>query len=337
MFGVNRRFSPKGFSNSGGGGGNGGQEPTAELAEQLLAHQQAMEKKRLKHLHRQFSNELQNLESEILQASMNKLRREAAERSADVSEMSDGYLSPLDDSESISSDVFGMPESKRLMPRVDENREMPNFRPSTTRAKPVTRRSISRELFDANSAQQPQQQQLQHAQPQMRKTSGARPVTRRSISRELYDVNFAPSSAQSHHHNRMAEMEAQMRQHMRSREQNLARDFDQFCMDSAAVLGDRFMPPPRQSLTSQGRSLTQNEFQRFPGHSSGSLRRAGVAEDIGSYIPIPTRGQDAFGGGMRGGGPLPSSLDERSRGDWRRISVPERGKDFKSLPRKYNR
>ena len=35
--------------------------------------------------------------------------------------------------------------------------------------------------------------------------------------------------------------------------------------------------------------------------------------------------------------PLGSRLGERGRSDWRRISVPERGKDFKSLPRKYNR
>ena len=35
--------------------------------------------------------------------------------------------------------------------------------------------------------------------------------------------------------------------------------------------------------------------------------------------------------------PLGPRLGERGRSDWRRISVPERGKDFKSLPRKYNR
>ena len=35
--------------------------------------------------------------------------------------------------------------------------------------------------------------------------------------------------------------------------------------------------------------------------------------------------------------PVGPRLGERGRSDWRRISVPERGKDFKSLPRKYNR
>ena len=84
-----------------------------------------MEKKRLKHLHRQFSNELQNLEAEILHSKR--------QREFDGSEISDGYLSPLEDTESISSEVFGMPDEvvrgqgKRLMPRVDENREMASF------------------------------------------------------------------------------------------------------------------------------------------------------------------------------------------------------------------
>jgi len=35
--------------------------------------------------------------------------------------------------------------------------------------------------------------------------------------------------------------------------------------------------------------------------------------------------------------PYGGSLKDRKREDWRRISVPERGKDFNSLPRKYNR
>jgi hypothetical protein len=42
-------------------------------------------------------------------------------------------------------------------------------------------------------------------------------------------------------------------------------------------------------------------------------------------------------GGAAMGGRATPTLDERARSDWRRISVPERGKDFKSLPRKYNR
>ena len=210
----------------------------------------------------------------------------------------------------------------------------------------MTRRSISRELFDPSIQQQlyqqQQQQQQQAQQPQPRKTS-ARPVTRRSISRELYDVNFTPGPSPASMHSRarqeMAEMEAQMRNQMMRNNNNFTRDFDQFCMDSASILGqDRFargpsygreqlrQPPP---LSSQGRSMTSNEFQRFqPSLPSASLRRAA---DDGAYgIARPM---------MRGCryGEMASSLDERNRGDWRRISVPERGKDFKSLPRKYNR
>lgn len=214
-----------------------------------------MEKKRLKHLHRQFSDELQSIEQDIMQASLNKLRREASERSADVSEISDGYLSPLDDTESVSSDIFGAADSSfsgslvanggdssrpqrkssRFLMRLDENSEMgpPPMSPrgaaghvsdgaSSSRARPVTRRSISRELFED------------------RPKSLARPVARRSVSRELFDVNFTPGGAASSWRKEMPDLDS-MRRQMRERERSMSREFDRFCADSAAS----FMPESR--------------------------------------------------------------------------------------------
>ena len=48
-----------------------------------IMKQKALERRRLQQLHRQLSKELDTIEKEFLQASINKLRREAAERSAD--------------------------------------------------------------------------------------------------------------------------------------------------------------------------------------------------------------------------------------------------------------
>ena len=350
-----------------------------------------MERKRLRHIHRQFSNELQNIEQEILQASINKLKREAAERSGEASEISDGYMTPAEDTESLNSDsIFSMAQvwcdtkwkllraycmfsdllrqdsfgagateeerlrKRGLLMRLDENSEVGPFRhhhphhhqhmldlraaPTTTKARPVMRRSISRELFEVD----------QHRQSQ------ARPVARRSISRELFsDANFIPGGGEGGGR-LVTSMQAdfdQLRNSLRQhRERSLGRE-DPFMADfmgggggpvGAASSASRSMSlsrqnnnggrmngsmgltgvpptgPPRapSALSSQGRSITQSDFSRsrFPG-----LRSQGD-EDLSAA---------RFG--------RLASLDERGRADWRRISVPERGKDFKSLPRKYNR
>lgn len=135
---------------------------------------------------------MQSIEQDFFQASLNKLRREAMERSADVSELSDGYLSPgIEDTESVCSDIFGeyddglsdRQRKRSQLMRLDENSEMlaPPPGPTApimggTRARPVTRRSISRELFDERPRQ-----------------SLARPLVRRSVSRDLCDVDFTPT------------------------------------------------------------------------------------------------------------------------------------------------
>ena len=48
-------------------------------------------------------------DQDILMAGINRLRREGLQRSADASEISDGFKTP-DDSESITSDIFGVPD-----------------------------------------------------------------------------------------------------------------------------------------------------------------------------------------------------------------------------------
>ena len=245
--------------------------------------------------------------------------------------------------------------------RLDENSEMAGgaegghamapaqVRSRGTRARPVTRRSISRELFED------------------RPKTMARPVTRRSVSKELFDVNFQPS-ANSHSRTRkdMQEIWENMRQQMKARERSMSREFDQFCMDAgfpgqagsvagpthpALLMPDRnsrsvslsrggggggsdlrrdpisgMRPPSRPGLSSQGRSLTQNDF--------GIARRPLGGPSIGGMGSLGrSRDDDGLSLGRNG----LAGLEDRGRSDWRRISVPERGKDFKSLPRKYNR
>ena len=94
----------------------------------------------------------------------------------------------------------------------------------------------------------------------------------------------------------------------------------------------------RPSLASQGRSLTQNDFgpggrlssQLSPLYSGSTSGYGG--DDEGSYLSTTKRyGPTGLSGSRY------ASLEDRGRSDWRRVSVPERGKDFKSLPRKYNR
>ncbi len=59
----------------------GGEEDAVD--DYLLSPAERLEQKRLKQIQRQFDRELQNLENDIIQASFNKLRREATERNGD--------------------------------------------------------------------------------------------------------------------------------------------------------------------------------------------------------------------------------------------------------------
>ena len=213
-----------------------------------------------------------------------------------------------------------------------------------SKARPVTRRSISRELFEDRPAPPP---------PPPTMGTKARPVARRSISRELFD--FGNSSVGGARPRKDLPDLDSIRRQMRERERertSMSRDMDAYCMDrgfSTAFADDddidvlppedlmmmedygghhghrgwRSMPKrPAAHLASHGRSLTQNEFQ---------------PPSVASARMFPSRRvmeEGDFGG--RGGGAGGGGLDLRDRGDWRRVSVPERGQDFKSLPRKYN-
>ena len=66
------------------------------------------------------------------------------------------------------------------------------------------------------------------------------------------------------------------------------------------------------------RSLTQNDFLRSSPRTTASGRLSAGIEDESSRIRS-------------------SGLTDRGRTDWRRVSVPERGKDYTSIQSKYKR
>ena len=242
--------------------------------------------------YRKISSETQMAESDIL----NRLRREAAERANDLaSELSDGYLSPLDPEffGSDSDSVFNDKQRKRSlnMSRVDEYQ-----RPSGAG---MIQRSLSRgESYDSESSRNP-----------------GRHVTRRSISRELYNDYATPSWAPTTSSSGVGDYSRN------SRERSLGKELN---FDS--ISNRRSESLSRPSLASHGRSLTQSELGSSSStrrYSSGLRSPITVQEDLDVSKYNPSR--------------YVSSLDDKSRSDWRRVSVPERGKDFKSLSKKYNR
>ena len=336
---------------------------------QPLTAEQIAERRRLANLHRQFSEELSFLENDILGASLNKLRREAAERgSAEVSEMS-GNVSPIDDNtESINSDIFGLPDNdetaslrsdrmrkRSTLMRLDENSEMgpgPLAGGSLTKSRPITRRSVSRDIPEDVAS--------------TRSSASSRPTARRSVSRDLYDVDFQPMSTASSggaggRGGRRDDFE-NMRKQIKARERSMTRELDAFAAEMGFAPPSAMLPVndrnrsmslsrqnaalreesanrvgqngllPREPLRSQGRSLTSTDFQRnsLASPLSPPLSAARVFDEDPFFadMRMPIRG---------GAARASPALEDRGRSDWRRISVPERGKDFKSLPRKYNR
>lgn len=259
-------------------------------------------------------------------AGVNKLRREGMQRSTDASEISDGFKTP-EDTESVTSDIFGVPDFVRegeesfndrlqrsgYLGRVDEN----SCSVSNSSARPA-RRSTTNELFEDRPI----------------RYTAARPVARRSVSRELFDLKYgsgatspspysstlpeSDSSALSPRHTRYS------REGSSSRDSGLDPSAYSSSLRSSSMSRPEHLPrpglPSRPSLASTGRSNTQAEILRQSplGHLSSAGGRYSGGEE------------ERFNAG--------SSLKDRKRdgSDWRRISVPERGKDFNSLPRKYN-
>ena len=247
-------------------------------------------------------------------AGISKLRREGMHRSTDASEISDGLKTP-EDSESITSDIFGVPDfvregeesfNNRLqragnLSRVDENSSV------TTSARPA-RRSTTNELFEER--------------PSTRYTP-AKPVARRSVSRELFDLKYSSGRVSPSPYSPTSPLDytsdsATPLYSRYSRDGSSSRDsgLEPSLRAPSTV---RSSLPSRPSLTSGGRSNTQSEIAR---------------QSPLSHLPASSRytsDEERFNAG--------GSLRDRKRdgSDWRRISVPERGKDFNSLPRKYNR
>ena len=254
-------------------------------------------------------------ESELI----NRLRREAAERTgASPLTILDNDDDGLDDV-SAASDGSRHRKRSNYLSRLDEDSAL------SSRA---ARRSISRELFN-------------NPMEATRPVTSARPVTRRSVSRELQlDGLLSPPPTSSSGRRSATDFTRS------SRERSLGRDLE--ATDNTSSYGRRSesltrgggmagTSSTRPSLASQGRSLTQNEFgpggrlssQLSPLYS-GSSGYGG--DDEGGYLSTTKR----YGPGGLSGSRY-ASLEDRGRSDWRRVSVPERGKDFKSLPRKYNR
>ena len=327
--------------------------------------------------YRKISSEMQLAESDMI----NRLRREAAERANDLaSEMSDGFVSPIDpeffgavdDSSSVGGGggLAGIQRKRsQNLSRVDEFSN-PTGRPPTLSQRTresygETADNLGSDLLEKSSWRNP---------------GSSRHVTRRSISRELYDYNpaWAPSQASpissgssrisennggGSSGSALAEKYALADFSRSSRERSLGRDSINF---ESSALNDlekrisnrRSESLSRPSLASQGRSLTQSEL----GSSSSSSRRyssgyrspltvqteddlsgSGVYKSrinpdssLSSYSTQPSR-YATLDDKSRSDPSRYATLDDKSRSDWRRVSVPERGKDFKSLSKKYNR
>jgi hypothetical protein len=292
---------------------------------------------------RKLSYELRSNEMDII----NKLRREAAERSNEMmADMLDGA-----DTESI-DDVTERVLRKRsgYLSRLDEDSAMNDALLSPSRH--LTRRSISRELFGGGVPVGAGDDRSSAVMSPTSSMSGSKPVTRRSISRELFE--YSPSTGgritptyglvgTSPARRTMVDYSRNSRERSLGRDSDYTPTADRSSLDrNRSTLGSgtsrrsesltrggagstssytSSLPTSRPSLSTQGRSLTQNEFVRTSPRSSVSGRlSAGIDED--SKIRISS------------GSP---SLNDRGRTDWRRVSVPERGKDYTSLQSKYKR
>ena len=296
---------------------------------------------------------------------INRLYREAAERTSGLADtFSDGYDefdtigSQEVDELSTRSDKDGYKARKRgYLRRLDEE-NMDNL-PRPNMSRHVTRRSISRELFNDDPTSP-----LPNTGARI---TSARPVTKRSMSRELQNDPTSPTQV-----GRATPTSAFLTSPRRnvsdysgayeraSRERSLGRDdfvtstrpysgtgrrSESLTRGTTVVSPSSTSTPSRASLASQGRSLTQNEFGMRTTPKLSSMRSvdgysSGTAGDDefglmrpGSYTPTNLSSANSTKPSSR----FSTNLEDRTRSDWRRTSVPERGKDFKSLPRKYNR
>ena len=116
-------------------------------------------------------------------------------------------------------------------------------------------------------------------------------------------------------------------QNFTSRERSLGRDLEPIMDVERRLSNRRSESLSRPTLASQGRSLTQSEL------GSSSLMSRRLSSGLRSPVNLPP--DDDYS--STSSATRSKLLEDRTRGDWRRVSVPERGKDFKSLSKKYNR
>ena len=251
----------------------------------------------------------------MLLAGINKLRRQGLEHSTEVSEMSDGFRTP-EDTESITSDIFGVPDFVAEGEESFRDRLMKSaYLPSSERK--LSRHSMAKEPYEEAGS----------------RYTSAKPVARRSVSRELFDLKYntgksSPYTLSDYTSQITSPVSRRFSRHSREGSNDLDISADtgvssgyrsNYSLGSdrsrSISRGTGSRPdqlPSRPLLSSGGRSNTQNEILRSSPLTVGRL----------------TDEEHSVGRGH---------LKERNRQDWRRISVPERGKDFNSLPRKYTR
>ena len=250
--------------------------------------------------YRKISAEMQSAETDIL----SRLRREAAERAHDFEELTsgrstNGYTSPIDPDFYNEESPSERHRKKSYLGRLEEDDQY--SRPVSYRSGDAYKSGDGYRSGDSDGRSN-------------------RHVTRRSISRELHDYT-SPSWATS----------SPVDFTRSSRERSLGRDLDPIADVERRIANRRSESLSRPSLASQGRSLTQNELG-----SSGSTTGARRLSS-GLRSPITITDDDMLSRISNSSKLSSTALDDRNRADWRRVSVPERGKDFKSLSKKYNR
>ena len=280
------------------------------------------------------------------------------------SAMNDSLLSPSRHltRRSISRELFG---GSAVAPSDHDQRSSAMSPTSSiTGSRPVTRRSISRELFDYNPTSSVTGGRitptfgLVGSSPARRTTNidYSRNSRERSLGRDNDYNDRTTTSSRSLGSSRRSE--------------SLTRGGTASLTSPSASLTTTSRP----SLSTQGRSLTQSEFVRTSPRGSVSGRiSAGIDDDsrirlsdrvssgsgyggssdygrssgYSGSIGLGDRGSSGSGysgsiglgdrGSSGSGYSGSTSLNDRGRSDWRRVSVPERGKDYSSLQSKYKR
>jgi len=278
---------------------------------------------------------------DVLVAGINKLRRQGQERSTEVSEISDGFKTP-DDTESITSDIFGAPEFVKEGEDSFADRFSSRSSGTSSAVPRPTRKSYTKDLSEDRSA----------------RYTSSRPVARRSVSRELFDLKYGTGKTSPSFFSTINEpdnssyLSAAVRKTSKpSREGSASRELlsDTEIGTSSGYSSSLRTDNPRSLSVSRGplsgrpdslnRPPISSTLPSRPSLSSGG--RSNTQSELKRASPLsplsPKTSSSRYSSGDEDGLSYGGSLRDRKRQDWRRISVPERGKDYSSLPRKYDR